>query len=195
MTIPEILQALTHYTGKFPRAAMQAAVDQREAITPELLHALESVAADPQGNDARQHSMLPVLAIFLLAHFQETRAYAPLVKLLNAPGETADKLLGDTVSCGLDRILATVYDGNPAPLGSLIENEGLDPFVRSAVVSALVVLAKTGRLTRDEVAFYFGSLFRQKLVRTHSYVWGSLANAVLNLPAPELLDEVRRAFH
>ena len=37
MTIPEILKELEPYTGHFPMTAMKAAVEQREAITPELL--------------------------------------------------------------------------------------------------------------------------------------------------------------
>ena len=44
MTIPEILEQLKPYTGKFPMAAMKAAIEQREAITPELLREFEEVA-------------------------------------------------------------------------------------------------------------------------------------------------------
>ena len=47
MTIPEILKELESYTGRFPMAAMRAAIEQREAITPELLRVLEAVAGDP----------------------------------------------------------------------------------------------------------------------------------------------------
>ena len=47
MTIPEILKELEPYTGRFPMDAMRAAIEQREAITPELLRVLESVAEDP----------------------------------------------------------------------------------------------------------------------------------------------------
>jgi hypothetical protein len=37
MTIPEIIKELDTYTGRFPMQAMKAAIQQREAITPELL--------------------------------------------------------------------------------------------------------------------------------------------------------------
>jgi len=47
MTILEILKELEPYTGRFPMRAMKAAIEQREAITPELLTVLESVADDP----------------------------------------------------------------------------------------------------------------------------------------------------
>ena len=42
MTIPEILKELEPYTGRFPMKAMRAAVEQREAITPELLRVVEA---------------------------------------------------------------------------------------------------------------------------------------------------------
>ena len=44
MTILEILKELEPCTGRFPMRAMKAAIEQREAITPELLTVLESVA-------------------------------------------------------------------------------------------------------------------------------------------------------
>jgi len=44
MTIPEILKELEPHTGRFPKKAMQAAIEQREAITPELLRVVEAVA-------------------------------------------------------------------------------------------------------------------------------------------------------
>jgi hypothetical protein len=48
MTIPEILNELELYTGRFPKRAMQAAIEQQEEITPELLRVLERAAEEPQ---------------------------------------------------------------------------------------------------------------------------------------------------
>jgi hypothetical protein len=45
MTVPEILKELEPYTGRFPMEAMRAAVDQREAITPELLEEVRQAYA------------------------------------------------------------------------------------------------------------------------------------------------------
>ncbi len=68
MTILEILKALEPYTGRFPMEAMRAAIEQREAITPELLRVLESVAAAPAEWAERKDNMLPIFAIRLLRH-------------------------------------------------------------------------------------------------------------------------------
>src|SRR6266478_6553067 len=120
MTIPEILKELEPYTGRFPMEAMRAAIEQREAITPELLYVVEAVAANPCEVAERKDYMLPVFTLYLLAQFREKRAYPAVVKMFSAPGETSYDLVGDTVTEGLKKILASVYDGDPAPLLGLI---------------------------------------------------------------------------
>ena len=194
MTIPEILNELEPYTGRFPRKAMQAALEQREAITPELLRVVEAVAEDPIKHAEREDYMLHHFALYLLAQFREKRAYAPIVKMFSAPGETPFDLAGDTVTEALSQIFGSVFDGNPVPLQGLVESEDVNEYVRSAAIDAFIVLEHSGQMTRDEVVEYFRGLFHGKLQRTHSYVWDGLVCAVADLPAPELLEEVRQAY-
>jgi hypothetical protein len=194
MTNPEILKELETYTGRFPMQAMQTAIEQREAITPELLRVLEAVAENPLAFAKRQDYMLHLFALFLLAQFREKRAYAPIVKMFSGPGKTSYDLAGDTVTDGLNRILASVYDGDPALLQKLVENEDANEFVRDAAINAFLVLEHSRQMTRDEVVRYFRSWFHGKLQRQHSYVWDGLVCAVADLPAPELLEEVRQAY-
>src|SRR5580658_10228508 len=106
MTIPEILKELEPYTGSFPMKAMRAAVEQREAITPELLRLVEAIADNPTEAAKRKDYMLPVFAFYLLAQFREKHAYPLLVKIVSAPGETPFDLFGDTITEGLSQILA-----------------------------------------------------------------------------------------
>jgi hypothetical protein len=94
----------------------------------------------------------------------------------------------------LSRILASVYDGDAAPLRGLVESEAADEFVRSAALDAFLVLEHTELMPRAEVIEYFRSLFHGKLKREHSYAWDGLVCAVADLPAPELLEEVRQAY-
>jgi hypothetical protein len=194
MTIVEIIKALEPYTGRFPLEPLRAAIEQREAITPELLSVVEAIATNPTETAKRQDYMLPVFTLYLLAQFREKRAYPFIAKMFSAPGDTSYELMGDTVTEGLKRILASVYDGNPAPLHGLIENEEADESVRDAAVNALVMLEHTGQMPRAEVVEYFRSLLRGKLQRTPSFVWDGLVCAVADLPAPELLEEVRQAY-
>ncbi|HWX18605.1 MAG TPA: DUF1186 domain-containing protein [Candidatus Binatia bacterium] len=194
MTIPEIIKELEPYNRRFPMEAMRAAIEQREAITTELLGIVEAIAANPTEVAKREEYMLPVFALYLLAQFRETRAYPAIVEMFSAPGETSYELVGDTVTEGLKQIFASVYDGNPAPLQGLFENEQTNEYVRSAVLGAFLVLEHTGQMPPAEVVEYFRSLFRGKLQRLNSFVWACLVSAVADLPAPELLEEVRRAY-
>jgi len=194
MTIPEILKELEPYTGRFPIEAMRAAIEQQEAITPELLRVAEAIAANPSEVAKRDDYMLPVFALYLLAQFREKRAYPAIVKIFSAPGETSYDLVGDTVTEGLKQIFASVYDGNPAPLNGLIENEAANEYVRDAAINAILLLEKTDQIPRAEVIDYFRSLFRGRLERTQSFAWDGLVCAVADLPAPELLEEVRQAY-
>jgi hypothetical protein len=79
-------------------------------------------------------------------------------------------------------------------LHGLIENEEADEYFRDAGINALLVLEHTGQMTRSEVVEYFRRLFHGQLQRTHSFVWDGLVCAVADLPAPELLGEVRQAY-
>jgi Protein of unknown function (DUF1186)/SEC-C motif len=194
MTISEIIAALTPYTGRFPKAAVQEAVAQREAITPHLLEAMVQVANAPEEFAKREHDMLHVFAVYLLAQFREKRAYLHLVKSLAAPAEAVDRLFGDTVTERLKNILASVYDGNPEPLKRLIEDEAVFKYVRGAAVDAFLILAYTGQISPQQVSDYYRSLFREKLPRQYGLVWNHLACAVADLPAPELIEDLRKVF-
>ena len=194
MTIPEILKELEPYTGRFPKKAMQAAIEQREAITPELLRVLESIADDPAEWAKREGYMLHVFALFLLAEFREKRAYPLAVKIFSAPGEVPFDLFGDTVTEGLSQIFGSVYDGDPALLQKLIESEDVNEYVRNAAIDAFSVLEHSGQMPREQVVGYFQRLFGGRLNRTHSHAWNGLVTAVADLPAPELLEDVRRAY-
>jgi len=194
MTIPEILNELGPHTGRFPMQAMRAAIEQREAITPELLRVVEAVAENAEQYARREGHMLHVFALYLLAQFREKRAYPFVVKMFSASGETPFELAGDTVTERLNRIFASVYDGNPAPLQELVENEAANEYVRDAAIDAFVVLAHTGQMTREAVVAYFTALFHGKLKRSPSHAWDGLAVAVADLPAPELLEYVRQAY-
>jgi hypothetical protein len=193
MTIPEIIEALTPYTGRFPKGALEAAIEQKDAITPHLLRALEEVAEAPEKFVGKEH-MLHMYATYLLAQFRDRRAYRPLTRILAAPGDIPDNLYGETVTGRIKNILASVYDGDPEPIKRLVEGDEIYEYVRGSAVGTFVVLAHTEQMPRQEVVDYFQSLFRGKLRHEFEQAWNELACAVADLPAPELLDDLRKAY-
>ena len=194
METAEILHQFERATGKFARAAVEAAVARREEVTPELLRILEETVDRAAEIDAEGDYMAHLYAMFLLAQFRETRAYPLVVRFASLPGDLLDSLCGDFITEDLGQVLASVCGGELAGIQSLIENEGTDEWVRGAALSGLVTLVAAGQKSRDEIVSYFAGLFRGKLVRQWSHVWDTLVSYSSDLYPEELLDDIERAY-
>jgi hypothetical protein len=194
MEIVEILHQLERFKGKFPRAAVEAAVARREEIVPELLRILDDTVNRAAELAAEGDYQAHLYALFLLAQFRETRAYPLLVRFASLPGELLDSLCGDFITEDLGRILASVCGGELAGIQSLIENESTDEWVRGAALSSLVTLVAAGQKNRDEIMSYFASLYRDRLERKWSHVWDALVSYSSDLYPAELLSDIERAY-
>ncbi|MFM7101923.1 MAG: DUF1186 domain-containing protein, partial [Verrucomicrobiota bacterium] len=193
MTVPEILEKLANHRGTFPLAAVEAAIEQREAITPELLRILETMADAPAESSGSPDHPPFLLASYLLAQFREQAAYPLLVRMVGVPSEIAGVLLNDLFTDSLGRLLGTVFDGRLDLLQDLVEDPGVDEYVRGAAVEAFVVLVNEGRISRELAVRYWRHLFQGGLEQKPSFAWDALCQVVADLPAPELAGEMRRA--
>src|ERR1035437_8639802 len=167
MNADQILTQMQRNEGHFAKDAVLEAVAHRDEVIPSLLNVLRDVANNPEPYASDPNSMILIYAIYLLAQFRESRAYPLLVQILSLSGEMPFDLLGDTVTEGLGRILACVSDVDISGMTSLIENEQVNPYVRSAAMHGLLTLVACGKRTREEIVAYFHYLF-QKLERTPS---------------------------
>jgi hypothetical protein len=194
MDITEILHEFQRFTGRFARAAVEAAVAHREEVTPELLRVLEETVDRADQLDREGDYMAHLYAMFLLAQFRETRAYPHVVRFACLPSDLLDSLCGDFITEDLGRVLASVCGTDLAGIQSLIENEGADEWVRGAGLSSLVTQVAAGQKGRDEIVSYFAGLFRGKLVRQRSRVWDTLVSYSSDLYPGELFDDIERAY-
>ena len=194
LTTTEILGALELFSEQFPKQAVLAAIEQREAITPELLRVLEEAATNLDSLVERTNYALLFYAMYLLAQFRETRAYRPLVRLVSADPEVVDAVLDDIMTEALDRMLCSVYDGDPEPLKQLVENDGVEDYVRVAAIRAFVLLAESGQMPRDEAVEYYRELFEGRLEREPSSVWSLFVSFAVDFAGPELVEHIRKAF-
>jgi Protein of unknown function (DUF1186)/SEC-C motif len=194
MEISEILHRIARVSGKFERAAVEAAVARREEITPELLRILEDTVDRAAELDAEGNYIAHLYAMFLLAQFRETRAYALMVRFAFLPGDLQYSLCGDFITESLGRVLASVCGGELAGMQSVIESEDADQWARAAALDGLVALVAAGQKSRDEIVTYFAHLFRDKLVRQWSYVWDALVSASCHLYPAELMGDIEQAF-
>ena len=197
MEIADIVKFLERYTGAFPREALEAAVEQREAITPELLRILEYTLANAEElvvEDREDEYFGHLFALHLLAQFRETRAFPLVVRFCELPGETLEHLLEETMTESLDRILASTFDGDMDALKRVIENPACNEYVHGAALMALVILVRMGVKQRDEVMAYLEELFRGKLERDPSFIWCGLADCAVLLYPEEVYADIRQAY-
>jgi hypothetical protein len=190
----EILRHFERMTGKFPRAAVEAAVARREEITPELLRILEDTVDRAAELDADHDYMAHLYAMFLLAQFRETRSYPLVIRFALLPGDLLDSLGGDFVTADLGHVLASVCGGDLEGIQSLIENEDADEWARGAALDSLVTLVAAGQKSREEIVNYFARLFRGKLARRYSNVWDELVSSSSDLYPDELLADIEQAY-
>jgi len=192
----ELLDRLDYTpTDSFPKGAIQEIIARKEEMIPHLLGVLESAHADPSGFSDGPKVMHCTYAAFLLAQFRETRAYRPLLALLNLEENIPSDLFGDSIAEDMHNIIASVYDGDDEPLRKLIENTSANEFSRAcAGLKAYPTLAYAGILTMESVEDYFRELFEGRLERNFDHVWNSLCSLCGDLGFASLLPHVRKAF-
>ena len=103
----QVKPRLEHFSKSFPTAAIVLANQHREEVAPHLIACLEDIATDPIPATKGDY-MLHVYAMHMLAAWREPRAYRPLAQLGRHPHDILDILLGDTLTEGYDRCLASV---------------------------------------------------------------------------------------
>lgn len=192
METEPVLKSLARYDGSFPRTALERAIEQKESITPHLLDALrfarQHVEALPEGY------WLHTWAMFLLAQFRETRAYALVIDLLDLPGEQLEELHGDGLTEDMNRILASVCGGDPGLIERLAEKPEADQYARDAALGALVTLVATGQRSREETLEYFRGLFHTSQAQPDSFFWSALVRRSTDLYPDSVYEEIKDAY-
>ena len=189
----EILEDLKLWSETFPAEAIEAAVAQKEAITPRLLAVLEEVAGNPEVFAESDDYFLHIHAMFLLAQFREKAAFPWVARIASLPAGICEELVGGDSIVTFGRVLASTYGGDAKPIDLLIRNTDASEWARAGGVHALVILGRAGLMPKPEVEARMKALFEGGLELEPSQVWTELALAVGALPAPGLFDDLGSA--
>jgi hypothetical protein len=153
------------------------------ALTPDEVEARIEAAPD----DCHAY-FLHTFAIYLLALWEDTRAFRPLLAYLAADSVRAHEQLQEMVTEDLHTILARVYDGSDlGALKRIIEDDDADTYVRDACLKSLHVMARMRKLPREDVAAYYAYV-AETLRRPESF---DLADGLV-LTLAELQDPALR---
>lgn len=149
MTIDEILNELNSTVPGYRWEAVEAAVAQREAITPRLLALLDAAIAEPQVH-AEEDGPGLAYAIVLLGHFGEAAAHERFLALARIPDEQIEALLGDMVSETMPIVLWRTAHGRFDGIRALLAEQSVYDFMRWGAARILAYAAAGGDIPREE---------------------------------------------
>lgn len=175
---------------RLPVAAIRAARADREAMVPAFLRTLDDFLSleGPANPDA-------LFFIFhLLGEWREKSAYWPLAVLLRLPPDVVDSILGHAITETSHRVMAAVFDGDPAPLYEIIRDPEADEYIRAKMLQAVAMLTRRGELPREATAAFLRDCFSQLEPRKDCFVWSGWVDAVAWLGLAELKPLAQQAF-
>lgn len=200
MELKAILDKLSTFGDDqpLPREALAEAVRQKEAITPILLDSLdtvyEKVQSEGDGVCDDPAYDLSAYAIFLLAQFQEQKAFPKLLQMLTLDRDSLDIEFGDMISY-MGNILYSTYDGNISAAKAVITDRSLYPFAREAPLKLLEGLLRDGRLSREETAGFLRERLALLGDGEDEEIFGSMViSLIADNDLYELAEDVREAF-
>jgi uncharacterized protein YchJ len=189
MNIDTALAAFATADYDLPRDEMAWVLENWPEAQPRLVELLDQAIAAPDLEGGA------VGALFFLLHLaaekQETGIFARVCRLAR-DAETIDAVFGEAAT--LPRILIGCFDGDLAPLKSLIEDEAAAETTRFEAFGTLGYLAAAGRIDRAETAAYLGRLRAELRPRAASVAWLGWAETIAQLALDDLADLVKQAF-
>lgn len=191
MAIEQTLQSMLYSGAAFPREQLQELMAQPEEAKPLLLQAMEELRSDYRQALSAETKPEFGYAIYVLAQFRETKLFPILIDLLNIPADDSEALFGDTVTEGMGRALATIYDGDVDALKRVIENEAANEYARGQALIAMTMLTLHGRLERDEVIAYYKRLLTVKRSEDSFYLNAEVVQCCNALYPEEVVPEIR----
>ena len=192
MTPSEIMRDLARH-GIFPKAAMAAAGERRDEMTPIFVALVERLGRQ-QISSMRDADLMALIPIFyLLGEWRITHAYRPLLHMLRRPTRALDHTLGDAVTEVSFRVIAGTFDGDLQPLFEAILDLRADDFARSSLMSALVLIAVLHPDLRPAIEDFIRT-FRTHHQKASSDLLWSWTETISDLGLEDMTETVRELF-
>lgn len=195
MNIDQIFEAFTHFDGKYKRKAVNAAIEQKEVITPHLINILEKLLANPMGYMKDDNDFFGyTYPLFLLSHFKEYKAHQIIIDLFSLPDRIPNKLFDTIVTEDLDLILLRTCNNSIESIKELVLNKYADEYCRGSAMNAITYAIIEGITTRGEVISFFRKLFAENGPDHSSYFYDLLAMCINDIHPEELIEDVAKAY-
>ncbi|HUI96654.1 MAG TPA: DUF1186 domain-containing protein [Xanthobacteraceae bacterium] len=178
-------------TERMPVEAIEAARANRAGLVPAFVQLVVRCVAGMSTPDD-DHALFWVF--HLLGEWRERSAYRPLAALLRLPTPDIEDLLGDASADTCHRVMAAVFDGDPAPLQGIVRDPDCDEAIRSRMCEALAMLTLRGEIPREQTTQFLRECFAELEPQDECMVWEGWQSAIALLGLVELVPLVKQAF-
>lgn len=190
----EIIESFKYFDYKYKREEIDAALAQREEITPLLISVLEEVLINPERYIDDDDYFGHIYAFMLLGHFKETKAHDVIVDLFSLPWDLPDDLFGDSITEDLPIVLLRTCNQKTDRIKELILNKDANEYSRGSAIEALKFAVIEGFVTREEVLSFYKELFSEDQADPSTDFFVVLASCVNDLYPEELMDTIEAAY-
>lgn len=192
MLVSEILDRIRNGAGVEPEIVWAAAAHKDE-IAPALMDIIERFLAEPTDSD-RSIGDSVYWSFYMLGEYRWRPAYRLMARLLELPADRIDHVLGEEAFILAPRVMANVFDGDPAPLYAIIEDEWGSDALREGLFATLVMAVRNGTLDRDVLGSWLRECYgRLQPQDEPSTMWFGWQKAIGVLGLTDLVPLVRAA--
>src|SRR5262245_61061302 len=191
MTVDEIAAAL-QADGDPPLAALTAALVHADALAPAVYAVAEKLSRGVYLLPSEANLLLYGLNV--LAAARHPALLNQLLALAASPIDRLEQVFPHHTPTSLQRLLLTVWEGEPGELFELIEQGPFDPDVKWALYSVLARLTFDGRIARERTLEFLARIERDGLIEDGDMTWWGWAETVERLGLIELEPALRRVW-
>jgi len=192
--ISEILAEFRFFDGNYKKEHVDAAIGQKDEITPHLIKILESVLSNPEEYTQDEHLYDHIYAFMLLGHFKSKDAHKVIADIFSLKDGIPDTLYGDLITEDLPIILLNTCGGSLDRIKSMVLDKEIDEYCRNAACRAFAYAVAADYVSREEVVEFFGGLFTGDEADEISDFWSMLAIILADLYPVEIIDVIREAY-
>lgn len=188
MTLDEIGHQLAT-ARDIPEAAVRAAVEQADALVPDVLRLLD--LAGRHVMLTRPEERLLFYGVHALAAARRTELYEPLLKLIAERSKDLGWLLYDAPLHPL--LISSYAPGNRLPY-DLLENPEIHDEAKSDLFLLMARLVWQGHAPRDEFAAFLDRFDRDETIGSNGMAWFGFQSAIALLGLTDFKERVRAGW-
>lgn len=192
MTLEQIRTELETAEG-LPAAALVEAVTQAQALSPDVIALLDKAASGVHLLPRQQNLLF--FGLHALAAARRTEACQPFLALLRCPEWQLEHLLGDALTETATGLLLGLYDGDPEPLFSAVEDRDAGSSMRWTLFQVLARLCWEGRIPQERLVALIDRFDREELAEPGDLAWIGWEDAIRLLGLQTFEPRVRQGWN